>query len=119
MEFLDNAVTKAKEVFDVACQKTGEVIGTSKQKIDIASMESKRSKDFEALGKLYFELVKEQEIENQSIKDIVDEIKAKNEKISNLQAELNAIKNKKLCDNCKCYVENDAQFCKNCGAKLD
>ena len=31
MEFLDNAVTKAKEVFDVACQKTGEVIGASRE----------------------------------------------------------------------------------------
>ena len=38
MGFLDDAINKTKEVFDVACQKTGEVVTTEKQKFNIASL---------------------------------------------------------------------------------
>ena len=58
MEFLDSALVKAKEVFDVACKKTNEVVSSGKQKFDVASIESKRSKDFEKLGKLYFNMIR-------------------------------------------------------------
>lgn len=44
MDFIDDAVTKAKEAFDVACKKTNEVVTTQKQKFDIASLEAKRIK---------------------------------------------------------------------------
>ena len=37
MDFLDNAVVKAKEAFDIAYKKTNEVVNTSKQKFDIAT----------------------------------------------------------------------------------
>ena len=59
MDFIDDAVTKAKEAFDVACKKTNEVVTTQKQKFDIASLEAKRTKDFEALGRFYYSELKE------------------------------------------------------------
>ena len=44
MDFLENALDKAREVIDVACKKTNEVVITEKQKFDIASIENKRAK---------------------------------------------------------------------------
>ena len=58
MSFIDDAINKTKEVFDVACKKTDEVVTTQKQKFSIASLESKREKDFADLGRIYFELAK-------------------------------------------------------------
>ena len=57
MDFLDNALEKAKEVFDVARTKTTEVVSTQKQKFDVVSLENKRSKDFEQLGIFYFDMI--------------------------------------------------------------
>ena len=56
MGFFEDAISKTKEVFDVVCQKTGEIVTTEKQKISIASLKSKREKDYAALGKIYFEI---------------------------------------------------------------
>ncbi|MBR7133261.1 MAG: hypothetical protein IKD04_06975 [Clostridia bacterium] len=118
MEFLDNAVTKAKEAFDIACKKTNEVVSTQKQKFDIAAIENKRDKDYERLGKLYFELVKNSEIENAEIEAIVTEIKEKNEKIKALKEEINSSKNKRVCPQCSACAEESAAFCSNCGYKF-
>ena len=88
MDFLDNAFEKAKEVFDVACKKTNEVVTTQKQKFDIASIENKRNKDFLNLGRLYFEAVKDAEIEDIRIKNLIDSIKEKNELIDSINDEI-------------------------------
>ena len=81
MDFLDNAVSKAKEAIDVACKKTNEVVSTQKQKFDVVAIENKRAKDFEALGKLYFDMIKDTEVDNETVNKIVAEIKEKNSRI--------------------------------------
>lgn len=119
MDFFDNAVSKAKEAIDVACQKTTEVVTTQKQKFDIAAIENKRDKDFEALGKLYFETVKDSDIDNAEVKALVSEIKDKNEKIKALRDEINATKNQRTCPKCSAAIANDAVYCSACGEKVN
>ncbi len=119
MDFLDNAISKAKEAMDIAYKKTNEVVNTQKQKFDVASIESKRSKDFEKLGKLYFEMIKDTEIEDERIKKLVDDISYKNEKIDELKKEINNVKNKKICPSCSASIDKASVFCSNCGAKLE
>lgn len=119
MDFFDNAVNKAKEALDIACKKTGEVVTTSKQKFDVATIESKRSKDFEALGKIYFDMIKDEEIENFEIKNLVLEIKYKTEKIDELKEEINNAKNKRTCPVCKATIDKFSIYCNVCGAKLE
>ena len=53
MDFLDNAINKAKEVVDIAYKKTEEVVLTEKQRFDIASLNSKIDKDYKALGEIF------------------------------------------------------------------
>ncbi len=118
MDFLDNAVSKAKEAFDIAYKKTNDVVNTQKQKFDIAAVENKRAKDYEKLGKLYFEAVKDAELEDGEIKNVVEAIKDKNEKISELEAEIRYSKSKRVCPSCNATVDENAVFCSTCGAKL-
>lgn len=119
MDFFDNALEKAKEVFDVARTKTTEVVSTQKQKFDVVSIENKRSKDFEQLGKLYFELVKNEDIENEQIAVMVEAIKEKNKKIEELKEEINSAKNKRICPACNAVIDENAVFCSVCGVKLN
>ncbi len=118
MEFFDDAINKAREVLDVACKKTNEVVTEQKQKFDIASIENKRSKDFKKLGELYFNEIKDFDIENSEIKALVEAIKEKNEKIKELKQEINAAKDKTACAHCGAVIEKDSAFCPQCGEKL-
>ena len=87
MDFFENVVSKAKDVFDVAYKKTEEVVNTGKVKLEIATLENKLAKDFERLGRIYFEQIKEADcdIEVHSLKSAIYE---KQEKIANLKEEL-------------------------------
>lgn len=118
MDFLDNAIDKARELFDVASKKTNEVVTTQKQKFDVSSIENKRSKDFQKLGEIYFDMIKDTEIENEEIKSIVEEITLKNQKINELNEEINNAKNKKICPTCSAAIDKNSVFCSFCGAKL-
>ena len=104
MDFIDDAVTKAKEAFDVACKKTNEVVTTQKQKFDIASLEAKRTKDFEALGRFYYSELKDNKIENEEAARLVAAIDEKNAKIDELRREINNIKNKRVCPKCGAII---------------
>ncbi len=118
MDFFDNAIIKAKEAFDIACKKTNEVVSTSKQKLDVASIQNKRSKDFEKLGEIYYNLIKDTEIDDVNTAKIVTEIKEKNTKIAELKSEINNAKHKRTCPVCSAAINNDAAFCSVCGAKV-
>ena len=119
MGFLDDAINKTKEVLDIACQKTGEVVTTEKQKFNIASLKARREKDYADLGKIYFELVKNDADLADNIRNLVDAIQEKNDKIASLNAEIQNIKNKLVCPYCNSYVNVSSSYCNNCGKKLD
>lgn len=118
MDFFDNAVVKAKEAFDIAYKKTNEVVNTSKQKFDIATLQNKRQKDFEALGEIYYNLIKDSEIEDSKIQIIVAAINEKNEKITAINEEINATKHRRICPVCSAVISEEAVYCSVCGAKL-
>ena len=118
MDFFDDMVSKAKEAIDVASKKTGEVVNTQKQKFDIASLESKRAKDFTVLGEIYYNKIKDGEIGDQNISELVLSIKEKSDKIDKLKAEINSAKNKRICPKCGAAIEQTSNYCNACGEKL-
>lgn len=118
MDFFDGAVAKAKAALDVACKKTNEAVTVQRQHFDISSLEAKRAKDFEALGRLYYEEIGNSAPENGKIAELKAAIDEKNEKIEALRRELNEIKNKRLCPHCGTAVDKNAVFCSACGEKL-
>ncbi len=118
MDFFDDMVNKAKEAIDVASKKTGEVVNTQKQKFDIASLESKRAKDFAVLGEIYYNKIKDGTVEDENVSELVLAIKEKSEKIEKLKAEVNSAKNKRICPKCGAAIEQTSNYCNACGAKL-
>ncbi|MGI6279512.1 MAG: zinc-ribbon domain-containing protein [Acutalibacteraceae bacterium] len=119
MDFFDNAAIKAKEVFDVACKKTNEVVNTGKYKFDIASLENKLSKDYERLGKIYYNMIKDTEVEDKRVIELKAAIAQKQDEIKRLQEEINNIKSKRFCPECGVAVDKSSVFCSNCGVKLE
>ena len=118
MSFIDDAINKTKEVFDVACKKTDEVVTTQKQKFSIASLESKREKDFADLGRIYFELAKNSNDLTDEARNLVDAISEKNAEIARLNQDIQNTKNKRICPNCNANIDVNSVYCNNCGAKL-
>lgn len=117
MDFLENAVGKAKEVFEIAYKKTEGAVNTGKQKIDVAAIENKLSKDYEALGKLYYESIKDAEDLGEDIAALKSSIEEKLENIASIKDEINRAKNKVNCPQCGAIIEKDAIYCSACGAK--
>lgn len=119
MGFFDNALNKTKEVLDVACKKTDEVVTIEKQKFAIASLKSKREKDYADLGRIYYEIIKESTELDDDTRNLVDAISEKSEEIERLNADIQNIKNKRVCPKCNANIDINSTFCNNCGTKLD
>ena len=118
MEFFDDAVNKTKEVFETVSKKTSEVIATEKQKFDLSSLKSKREKDYTALGKVYFEIIKDDENAPEYVKETVENIKAKSAEIDRLTAEIQNAKNRRICPACGAFIDKNSIYCNICGAKI-
>lgn len=119
MNSIDNALNKAKDVFDVACKKTGEAVTVQKQKFDISSLKNQCDKDFCKLGKIYFETIKNNtEFDNEEISELVNDVKEKQEKIEELKKEILDAKNKRVCPNCNANIDASSVYCNSCGAKV-
>lgn len=119
MGFFDNALNKTKEVFDVAAKKTDEVVTLEKQKFNLSSIKSKREKDFADLGRIYFDIVKNDTDLSDEIRNLLDAISEKNDEIDRLNKDIQNAKNKRICPNCKANIDINSSYCNNCGEKLN
>ena len=118
MDFLDEVLGKAKDMFDIAKNKTEEAVAIGKQKYDIASMESRLNKSYGALGRLYFETYKSEENIPDELKALIMEINSELEAIEIARAEIVKIKGTRFCAKCGGAVTEAAVFCNHCGVKL-
>lgn len=118
MEFLENALSKAKDAIDIAVKKTGEVVTTEKQRFDASALKNKREKDYAMLGKLWFEQIKDSDDISEEAKQIVTDIKQKTAEIDRINGEIASAKNKRICPSCGAGIAENAVFCSTCGAKL-
>ncbi len=118
MDFFDEVLVKAKDMFDIAKNKTEEAVTIGKQKFDIASMESRLNKSYNALGRLCFETYKSDENISDEIKALINEIESEIEAIELAKAEIVKIKSNRFCAHCGEAVTEAAVFCAHCGEKL-
>ena len=78
MDFFENAASKTKEVFEVAKQRTDEVVTVQKMKFKIAKLEKERNYQLQKLGFAYYKMLKDTEIEDSEIKEIYVQFCLKN-----------------------------------------
>lgn len=118
MDFLDNAIIKAKETIEVVSKKTGEIVTTEKQKFDVSSLKAKLEKDYAKLGRYFYANIKEDAELSTEAKAIVDSISNKIDAIEQLNTEIAGAKNKRVCPACKSTIPDNSKFCNICGEKL-
>lgn len=134
MSNLDNIVNKAKSLMGVASKKTGEIFEVSKFKISKINKNAELQKNFESLGKLFFNEIsnsdsfcsklfdKSDETVNintlENIKLIISNIKKIQSEISELNDGLIAMKSIKICENCGNKNNKKALYCNVCGNSL-
>ena len=93
MGFLDDALNKTKEVIDVACKKTDEVVSVEKLKFYISSIKENREKEYVELGNIYFEMIKDKDNLSEQEQKIVDGIIRKTNEIEEQNREISNYKN--------------------------
>lgn len=119
MSFLDdlgkNISSKGAKAGTVVKEKTESI----KLSNSISAQHVREKEVYERIGKIYFDLHKDDEnIDEQYQKDFAD-VKAILEDIASLTTQLNALKKTVTCPRCGAEVPKTAAFCGNCGNKMD
>lgn len=118
MGFIEDTIVKAKEVFNMAGKKTSEAIEIQKLKVNAASLNHQIAKDFETLGRLWYDIHKTNSGNTESLEALCTEIELKLQKLKNLEAEIALAKNGKVCTDCGNVNQSNACFCSRCGKKM-
>lgn len=118
-EFFDNAASKAVAAFDIAKKKTCEVFTSSKQLIDIVSLENKLKKIYEEIGKFCFEARVNGADNEQELCAKIEEAKQKVSEINIAKEENAKNSGKRYCEACDSYTVKGAKFCSKCGNKFE
>ncbi len=118
MDFLDETLNKAKEVFDVAKQKTAEAYNVGKQKYDISAMETTLNKLYTSFGKAAFAYFAENGTP-EGLQNAGVTIGKQLEKIAEAKEELARLRRNRICPICGRAINDNSAFCSFCGAKLE
>ena len=117
-KFFDNAFDKAKNAFEVAYKKTGEIVSIEKLRFNLSSLKSKRTKLYTALGQEYYFKIQNSEDLADTEKNIVEQISDLNEKIEEITNEINFAKSKRICPKCGAAIDERSIYCNYCGEKI-
>ena len=116
--FLDKAVSVANAAASAAGKKTEEVVETSKLKLRQASLNSEISCCYEQLGKMVYEANRFDVPNEENQTDMMAQIDALLNDLSDLQAKKEEISKVKKCPNCGASCPTDSHFCSRCGMMI-
>lgn len=119
MDLLNDFLDKAKSAIDVAVKVTEDAVDTGKQKFNLASLESKLSKEYKALGEAFYDYRINGTIDYKLVDGLIDSITDKKKKISFIREEIRKAKADRVCPNCGAAIERNIIFCPICGQKLE
>jgi hypothetical protein len=119
MGILEEMYVKAKTAFGILGGKAGQLVDISRLKIKIAEHESNQKREFEQLGRVIYFSKKNGNSDEADIDSRIAQIDELNEKVKYVRAEIDDLKNKIVCGNCKNKNEKDSSFCANCGTCLE
>ena len=121
MEFFDKIGKKASEAYKVTADKTGKMAKEAKLKMKMAELKSQVNDIYKEIGKKVYEKhVREENI------DIKIDLEEECTKIDVLSAEIESnlkeclnLRDKKQCQKCFKEIDNNMNFCPECGAKQE
>lgn len=119
MDNFDKTVKKAKDMFEIACKKTGETVNIQKLRFNLAAAKKNLNEAYAAFGEYIFsknnfsENVDETTVKLcGSIKENLAEVEKLNNEIANASA-------KSFCQKCGAGLPINSKFCPSCGEKLE
>lgn len=118
MGMIEDAAVKAREALDIAGKKTEELIALQKLRFRLASLKSQLGRDYQLLGSLYYDQVKNKQPAGSLIDGQILKIDALLAEIREVEQSIAEQKGQVLCPACRTGQPSDAVFCNRCGAKL-
>lgn len=116
---INEVVDMAKSGLDTVCKKTEDAVALSKLRIEQATLETKLSKDYEKLGRIYYySVVEGKETDENELELLTASIGDKKEQIKLLREKIQKYKYRNLCPACKSPIDKNSVFCNHCGAKI-
>ena len=105
---------QASEIIDAAQKEAAkDATRTAKLNIKLKSLDDKLSKEFENLGRKYYESHKDDDsAESRRIQEIYTEISDTKDELADIRGEV-------VCPKCGEYVPKNAKFCPNCGNDMN
>lgn len=119
MGYFEDVISKTKSMAEVVGKKSAEAIEISKKKIELIDYKNKLSKAYAVLGKLEYEHIYGKELEEAAVTRAVEEIDAHAGKVRQLETELQALQDTRVCPACGSEVKNNSVYCSQCGANMN
>ncbi len=117
MGFFDNLSKKATETYKSTTDKTSKMAKEMKLKSYIGENKNKIQGIYTEIGRKVYEKHQEGNIAEieEAIKPELEQIAVVTKKIENMNNEIRALNNLKLCEKCAAEIAIDARFCPSCG----
>ena len=118
MGLFEETVVKAKEIADITGKKAGDILNVSKLRVSAAALRSQISKLYEALGRTYYDMMKDGEPDTVALESLSAEIAERLEELAALKADIARAMGKRVCGACAAPNDVDSLFCRKCGQSL-
>ncbi len=115
---LDDLITSAKNLVDIAGKKTDNVVEVSKLKYQCVQMTAELKALYEKLGNAVYTMVKSDFNNKELMDSLIEEIDSLKAKIDEVNLQIAERKNIRICPACGSRNEKDASYCSKCGNKF-
>lgn len=119
MSIWDDITKGASDAASFAAKKTGEMTSLAKLKYKLHGEETKLTKCYEEIGRLYYSYQHDGKDTEAELAEKVSQIEQINQSINGIKAELCALRDEKICPACGEKIGKNDTFCPACGAKQE
>lgn len=116
--FLNDFLSKAKNVTDAAGRNTDRLYQLSKLKISYLQINGDIKAKYEALGARVYDMYKTGEEDTEELLGLTADLDATYEKLEQLQTRIDALDKYLSCPNCGTRSKLSSTYCRHCGTKL-
>ena len=114
----EDVVSRAKLLAEAAGRKTGELVETTKTKLEVAELQREIASLYEGLGRLVYDGHTSGESVEEMVDACVAHLKEQNAYLEELQDRLLENKSAVRCVTCGTVNDEDSCFCKKCGGSF-